>query len=223
MNRGMHLTAIAGSFVLLLLIAGTSQSFALPTAISNCTVITQPGSYFLINNITAIQNNVKLLGPNDPFAAACILITADFVTLDLAGFVITATNLNPNVRTEGVSTDFNGSALTDHFGIYVHSGTIANFSGAAVNLHGHGLTVEHIRAVKNSDGIVLNSVNGPPNGYLIVDNTLVANSSVGISVECPGVLMGNVAAGNGDGTPGAQIVEGGSSPCTHSANYPNLP
>jgi hypothetical protein len=226
MNRAIHLTAIVGLLAFLLLIIGTSGTYASPF-ITDCTVITQPGSYILTNNITATQNNVKPIGPGAA-AAACILITADSVTLDLGGFAITATNLNPNVEVEGISTNFNGSQLADHYGIYVHSGTVANFSSAGVNLHGHGLTVEHIRAVKNQQGIVVNSINGTPNGNRIADNTLIFNSLVGISVACPSVVVGNVAAGNGTGTAGAQIVEGdagilGNGPCTNAENSPNIP
>jgi hypothetical protein len=48
-----------------------------PTEIEKCQTISKPGSYKLINNLKAGNN------------ADCLVITASFVTIDLAGFTIT--------------------------------------------------------------------------------------------------------------------------------------
>jgi hypothetical protein len=160
--------------------------------ISNCTTITRPGSYTSINNITATTSNVN--------GGACILIQADFVTFNLAGFAITGSNLPFFIQ--GIATSGN------HNGIYVHSGTIANFSDVGVNLSGDGLTVEGIRAVNNSGGGISASNPGGKNGHWIVGNTAISNGDFGINVFCPAVVLENVAAGNGAGTTGEQIVAG---------------
>ena len=49
------------------------------TEIEKCQTISQPGSYKLVNNLTFRSTT----------GGTCLLITADFVTIDLAGFTIT--------------------------------------------------------------------------------------------------------------------------------------
>ena len=180
-----------GLFVLLF--AGTVQAEILNPLVSNCTIISQPGSYTVINNITATPSNVKPL-PGTSGAYACILITADFVTLNLNGFSITGSNLG-STPASGISTD-----VVEHTGIYVHSGTVANFSQAwGIELLGNGHTVEHIRAVMNGSGIAAFSLLGASgvNGHRIVSNTAVSNVGGGILVYCPAVVLENAVAGNG--------------------------
>lgn len=211
---------IAGLLAFLFLIAGTSQAYAQPIPISGCTIITQPGSYIVTNNIAASPFNVQNLPGG---GVTCIGIAADFVTLDLGGFTITAFNLPATPFEQAIRTDF-----VDRKGINVHSGTVANFSGAAVFLIGLGHTVEHIRAVNNHGGIVVTSLGGPgTNGHRIIGNTVLSNTMGGIEVGCPALVVGNVAAGNGNGTPGEQIFEvppaASASPCTNAENVPNLP
>jgi hypothetical protein len=58
---------------------GTGQS------IYACTVITKPGSYVLAKNITATQRDLRTVPNRVP---ACIVIVADFVSLDLHGYTI---------------------------------------------------------------------------------------------------------------------------------------
>jgi len=78
-------------FVLSALIAsvlalGSSRAWGV-TKISTCTRITHPGAYALAKNITA--TTVDLTSTWNPGFIACIVIDADFVTLDLGGYVIT--------------------------------------------------------------------------------------------------------------------------------------
>lgn len=213
MKRAAHSTVICVA-LLVGLFGGTMHA---TTAISSCFKITHPGSYVLTGNITATASNVICCGISG--LPACILIAADFVTLNLNGFAVTNSTA-PSAH--GISTDKNlttGNAV-DHYGIYVYSGTVANFPGVGVYLFGAGHTVEHIRAVRNGEeGIWVRSFSDPTMAHRIVGNTAISNGGGGIFVACPAVVLENVAAGN---PAGADILEFGSG-CTNAENNPNLP
>jgi len=157
MNPAIHSTAICvGLFVVL--IPATSQAFVTP--ISNCTTISQPGSYVVTNNINATPSNLNYLPISGQ--AGCIVITASFVTLNLGGFAIDGSGLG--------STSASGIIGVGN-GMYVQSGTVAKFADKGVSLNGYGNTVEHIRAFSNgADGIFLQRPGGR-----IVGNTAVFN------------------------------------------------
>lgn len=178
-------------------LATTATANALERLISNCTTITQPGSYSVTTNITAT---------NLPANAACITIQADFVTLDLVGHTITGPGSNST--NNGISVDFTfplGQLVyTYRNGIEVRAGVVTGFA-KGVNLLGSAHTVEHVRAIGNNVGIVVGDGNsGAGQGHRIMGNTAVHNLSVGIQVGCPSLVTENVASANG--TVGADIV-----------------
>src|SRR6266446_1772570 len=80
-----------------------------PTKIKTCQTISQPGSYELANNLTATGD--------------CLVITAEFVTIDLAGFLIRGTT------PAGTGILAPGGGL----GIVVRDGSISGF-GTKVHL-----------------------------------------------------------------------------------------
>ncbi len=203
-----HQTAIRVA-LFVLVIAGTAHAKKENRfIIDECTTITEPGSYVVTRNITATQDNV--ISGAAGATSACILIKADFVTINLDGFAITASNLGSTVAS-GISTDG-----VDHYGIYVHSGTVASFSRTGVVLVGEGHSVEHIRAVQNAgDGIYVASALGVVNGHRIVANTAISNGYQGIYVACPAVVLENVAAGNR-----VSDIATGLSPCNSQENSP---
>src|SRR5438105_13636463 len=100
--------------------------------VTGCTTITQPGSYVLGNNISATSTSLN--------NSICILIAADFVTLDLAGFTIDGNGLNAN----GIASDFFSNQRK---GIDVRSGVVTNFGVDGIFLDGTGHRVEHMQAV----------------------------------------------------------------------------
>ena len=103
-----------------------------PTPIKACQTISQPGSYELANNLTANGD--------------CLVITADFVTIDLAGFAISGTGGPGFTAISGGNVE----------GITVRNGSISGFS-TGVDLGG-GI-VEGLRVS------VLQSVVGNLHGY----------------------------------------------------------
>jgi hypothetical protein len=176
-----------------------------PQAIKGCAKITQPGSYVVANNINATAAN---LIPTAWGIPGCLVIAADFVTLDLGGFTLFGPG--SGVYAVGVIT-----ATNSYRGSTVRSGGITNFFiglylGSSIGL-GAGYVVEHVRAIGNTQ----QGINVFSDGSRIVGNMATNNGSDGISLLCPAVVLENMAYRNG----GGQIVESGS-PCTNVANDP---
>jgi hypothetical protein len=172
-----------------------------PIEIKTCQVIDQPGSYVLANNLTG-----------SPVEAACLRITADFVTIDLNGFLISGnTPINAlerqgiAVRNGVISGNGNGVVLGsgvveglrvlgtgDYTGIFVGSGIVKgnivlqNLVGIEAGGTVTGNFVEHNRGL----GISILQ------GSTVIGNTVLNNGS-GILVNCPANLTDNTAVGNG--------------------------
>jgi hypothetical protein len=101
MKNALFPIALALSAIVLVPVAAARE----PTMIKACQTISQPGSYELANNLTAT-------------AGDCLMITASFVTIDLAGFSIIDTRPEvPNPAAAIVAGD-------NTSGIAVRSGSI---------------------------------------------------------------------------------------------------
>ena len=158
-----------------------------PQAITGCTKITQPGSYLLVNNIRAATAN---LIPTTWGIPGCLVIAADFVTLDLGGFTIFGPGKVPGVDTAGVI-----NADNTNRGITVHSGVVTKFTMGVVLTSSlnvaAGYVVEHVRAIDNlAWGITVYSV-----GSRIVGNVATNNGLIGFYIMCPSIFLENVAYG----------------------------
>lgn len=210
--------------------------------------ITQSGSYRLSGNITVPDMNTT-----------AILITADYVTLDLNGFSIigpavctgTPTTCPPLGQGRGVQAG--NDQAPGPKGVRVLNGSVRGMGREGLLLIGDGDFVERVNADSNAgggiivagtviasaaahngsfgilgitvrdstaennagDGIILDgsggvgtgnisSFNGGrgmsvPNGTA-TGNTLVRNTSFGISTTCPSVIVGNTIVNNTAGT-----------------------
>src|SRR5271169_3467083 len=82
MRRPAALSPIALALGAIILAPGAGAREEGPTEIEKCQTISNPGSYKLVNNLVAPTTT-------DPFVP-CLFITANFVTIDLAGFSIDA-------------------------------------------------------------------------------------------------------------------------------------
>jgi len=173
-----------------------------PTGIEKCQTISNPGSYKLVSNLTATGD--------------CLLINADFVTVDLAGFTISGSG-------DGTAIQFTGpTPQVPRRGIAVRNGTISSFATAIqfIRIGGtDGTIFEGLRifglagAMTGTDGILARAaivrgntvVCGPGSltGIRIVDgsvtNNVVVNCANGIDAF-GGVVSGNdVTSGTGTG------------------------
>lgn len=132
------------------------------------------GSYVLTANLATV--------------ATCFALGADNISIDFAGFSITALPV--------VAPGDNG--ITDggivRSGISIVFGTIRGFDigidlGASTNVR-----IEGMRILNNTnDGIVVGS------GSNISGNISNNNGGNGIQVTCPSLLIGNIAEGNAGG------------------------
>ena len=75
---------VAFTFVILLTVPAWAQDTqGTGQNIGACIIIDKPGSYVLAGNITARRSDLKRIAADR--TAGCILIVADFVSLDLHG------------------------------------------------------------------------------------------------------------------------------------------
>jgi hypothetical protein len=220
-----------------------------PTPITICQTINQPGSYVLANNLTF----------TGPAGGTCLSITANNVTIDLAGFAIDGDN-------GGVP--FAGAAIADLTGalqgIAVRNGSISNFSeGVILGTQGEtgnsiveGLRVSGQGNVTGGIGIMAsgivkgNAVISMPaagivatgtvtgnivsnsgqgfdvgRGSTVIGNTALNNLGQGFVVSCPSNVTDNTAVGNGTvppvlpGDPNLFLMGDG---CNATNNVPNV-
>lgn len=185
------------------------------TRINGCTTITSSGSYVLSKDITASASDLSTL------QMACIVIAADLVTLDLAGHTISGPGAD-----SGNNFGITNLSTPSSQGITVKSGTVMNFGYSAILLQGSGMIVEHVRVMNN--GYVGISVSSPlgseVNGHRIVGNIVIGNGAGilnghGMYVQCPAVVLENVASGNGSRGLDYQILVSGIE-CTRLENSP---
>jgi hypothetical protein len=177
---------------------------AAPTSISACGTLSAPGAYVLANDLTA--------------SGDCLIVAADFVTIDLAGFKI--------------SGNGTGTGITDNLhtrvGIAVRGGTVENFAAGILLLKTTGAVVEQMRLFGNS-GIAIfmgkdsvfrwNVVSGNGPGISdpvisIFENSLVAHNVVsdskghGMVVFGRSTVTGNTVSNNTismNGSPGLSV------------------
>ncbi len=190
-----------GSLVLALLAAGVVSLAAAPAdagklvQIKNCTEITAPGSYALK---TDLPGKKGLLPGGD-----CLVVSADFVTIDLRGHTITGDGTGDCITDGGVAR--RGTAVRDGTVTGCKTGIDLNASRASL--------VEAVRAIGNDDyGIragfaarvrdCLAADNGSIGirvlpGSVVTHSTADGNGGVGINGHCPVAVLGSVATDNG--------------------------
>lgn len=264
MSRRYFVLAFLLTFVILLTVPAWAQNQdtqGTATSISACTIIDKPGSYVLAKNITATQSTLKHIRTE----SACILILADFVTLDLRGYAITG----PGTDKSAFGIYSTGSASGRWpIATHIRNGCVTKFN-RGISVEGTGHTVEGVRVAENNIGIQMDAVgvkvkdvvatsntygiasftgagNSVENcqvylndgdgivlgtddpqytspGSRIVGNNVYGNGGIGIYVQCPSVILQNMAY---DNPPGPEVekhnivlVEG-SSGCTLSDNNP---
>jgi len=165
----------AGLFVLAVLLTlnlglVVPQAAAEPKKITKCTTITEPGSYLLDKSLTAV--------------GTCIVVAADFVTLDLDGQTLTGDGTGAGVNDSGVH----------HEGTVVKNGTIRGFANGVDLFASSTGQVERVRAFLNSQhGIRVGS------DFTISGNNANGNLTAGIVAGNGSTISGNNASSNRDG------------------------
>ena len=169
-------------------LSASAREAAAVTNIDSCRTITQSGSYRLTKNLHAKGD--------------CLIVDADFVTIDLNGHTITG-----NGTGNGVGDDFFQQGRR---GIVVRNGTIANFQSGVSLAFSEGCIVEQLRVFDNKfDGISAgtgsivrgNIAIGNVNGFRLSSGTTMTGNTArdntdGIEITCPSNVIGNTATGN---------------------------
>jgi hypothetical protein len=161
-----------------------------PIEIRKCQTIRQSGSYKLVNNLK--------IGPD----ANCLVITADFVTIDLAGFTITGggSNALQGAGSGIVALSSSGNLV----GIAVRNGSISNFANGVDLASANGSIVEGLRVSGDGAGTNVGIV---ANG-IVRGNTVIGIFGIGPGhgdgISATGTVTGNYVTGSR----GAQIAVG---------------
>ena len=156
--------------------------------INQCKTITQSGSYVVTKNLNANGD--------------CLVIQADFVTIDLDGFVLEGNGTGGGITDLGAFTNV---------GVTVRNGTVSNFfNGVSLTASTAGV-VERITSVGNTNvgivlvsGIVRDSIatgNVNNSGISVGPRSLVTgsnstNNDVGIVTNIGSTLIGNTVGVN---------------------------
>lgn len=148
-----------------------------PTKITACQTISQPGSYRLANNLAAIP----------PGRPACLVITANFVTIDLGGFSMTGSSAG-----EGASGQAGTGVLAQGQlqGIAVRNGSISGYTPSVDLGSADGSIVEGLRVsgfAVRGDGII---ATGIVKGNTATDFRFTA-------IEATGTVTGNYVSNYG--------------------------
>jgi len=183
--------------------AASSAAAARPAKITKCGTLSAPGSYQVTKNLEA--------------AGDCLVVAADFVTIDLGGFVVSGNGTGEGITDKDVKRS----------GVALRNGTIRRFAlGVALSTTAD-CQVEKVRVLDNvdggisvganavitgnvasrngGDGIAIgsnslasgNSSSSNVTGFDVSPNSLVsantasANSTIGMIVSCPSHLIGN--------------------------------
>jgi hypothetical protein len=222
MIRRYVIPALLFAFAILLTIPALAQSDG--QAIGACTVIDKPGPYVLARNITTSLADLKRNGlPNS--MPACILIVADFVSLDLQGHTITGPGARQTWDNAGIYSTADASGKSP-MGIEIRNGSVTGFE-FGVYVEGTGHTVAKVRIVGDGVGMCIRGATGIKvkevtavssqqfgillfgnTGVSIEDSQISSNGGTGIHQQGPdprpdpeqpfgGRIVGNTVSNNG--------------------------
>jgi hypothetical protein len=144
------------------------------------TTISKSGSYILNKNITNTSKNGQ----------DSVAVTASNVTIDLQGFVISATGSNTGA----------GINATGQSNVVIRNGIITGFTGPAMIL-GNNSNISAITATENGSGITCVS------GCLVSNSIIQGNTGPGLTFsDTTSGYVGNILQDNNGG--GAQVSGG---------------
>jgi hypothetical protein len=151
----------------ILILGAAVPLFAAPQQIFGCTTISTSGSYVLANNIAAAGN--------------CIVVAADYVTIDFDGFAMTGNGTGSAIKGDGIFRR----------GLTVRGGTIRNFvTGVAFSFDGAHMKVEDMFVSSCSNGGI------GINGFAVVRNNTLTGNGDGINVGSRSLITGNNSSMN---------------------------
>ena len=118
----------------------------------------------------------------------CLLVTADHVTIDLNGFVLSGDGTTGT----GVGA---GPGSTARFDIAVRNGTVTGFLFGVNFSFVTGAMVAGMRIIDNFNGLIGGGESGP--GGSVIGNTVNGNANIGIVAGKGSTVTGNTAIDTG--------------------------
>ena len=183
------------------------DALAAPQTVNNCRTLTEPGAYILGRNISANGD--------------CFIVAADFVNVDLDGFVVSGNGTgsafvesaarNGFSLRNGVVTNFGGGVampasgsmvidrmiFTGNTGVAIRAGTAITVSNSRINNNGGGMILGQ-RAVVTGNTVNQNTNEGitADLGSSVIGNTVGLNGQSGISLNEGGLVVNNLSRNN---------------------------
>jgi hypothetical protein len=150
--------------------AYSTTATAAPVKISACQKISQSGSFMLVKNLTATGD--------------CIVLTADFITIDLSGFTITG-----NGKGVGIST-----VEDSRRGISVSNGNITGFYDGVEMRNARDVTLDRVRVTDNAHHGIRIGLSGTPGmtSNVIIKNCVVIKNGSNDIVTTRSVVSENI-------------------------------
>lgn len=166
----MNLLARRACAALAFLLA-PAAAFAAPQLILACQTLSQPGSYVLFRNLSATGD--------------CLVVASNYVTIDLAGFVVSGGGAGAGIR-EAAGTPFPGFR-----GVIVRNGSVTGFSDGLSFFNSTGVTVERVNSSFNAN-------NGMTLGQraMVSESRADENGGIGISAGIGSSLRANTVGRN---------------------------
>lgn len=166
---------------ILLFTMSAVDAAAAPRNIGACTIIDQPGSYVLTRNLSADGD--------------CLIVTADDVTIDLAGFTIFGNGTGAGIKGD----DSTRKAISIRNGTITGFEDGVDFCSPGPATPGHQLVVEGLRAVDNTGaGICLLKFN-PLAGLTVKDSYASGSGGAGLDLGGRALVTGNTISNNTNG------------------------
>ena len=138
-----------------------------PTPISQCQSISQPGSYVLTTNLSS--------------SGDCLVVAANSVSIDLAGFTISGSGSGSGIaRVQGTAQEGNS----------VRNGTITGFNRGVDFQFTQRCVIENVHVTHNTEFGIISY-----DGCHIVSNNTFANGT-GIFTDDGSVVINNIVRGN---------------------------
>src|SRR5688572_31459241 len=157
---------------LLLLIAGlaASEAVAAPRVLNNCATLNEAGAYVVGRNIAANGD--------------CFVLAADFVNVDLDGFVISG---------NGTGSAFVEQLAVGRRGLGVRNGVVTGFANGVFMLNSSGMVIDRMHFTNNG------TIGVRAGNMVTVSNSMFFNNGGGIALDQRAAVTGNTVNDNAGG------------------------
>lgn len=151
-------------------IASSTQAIAAPRVLNTCATLTEPGAYVVGRNLTA--------------AGDCFVVAADFVNVDLDGFVISG---------NGTGSAFVEQLAVGRRGLGVRNGVVTGFANGVFMLNSSAMVIDRMHFTNNG------AVGVRAGNMVTVSNSMFLNNGAGIALDQRAMVTGNTVNDNTGG------------------------